>query len=77
MITEKSKTTSVKSVNLLSTSKYAGDCLECAARVSVCGRPFTADLTCPRCGAVNAYENSLQPVRVKQRQEKFDVIIKI
>ena len=63
----------------IKTQKYAhmdtwqGFCLNCRAKLSFCGKPFTADLECPTCGAVNGYENSFQPVRLKDRIEVFDV----
>lgn len=50
-----------------------GRCLNCEADLSFCGKPFTADLRCPKCGAVNAYEDSFQPIRLKDRIEVFDV----
>jgi hypothetical protein len=42
-----------------------GYCLKCKAQLSFCGKPFTADLTCDSCGAVNVYEESQQPVRLR------------
>ena len=39
-----------------------GNCLNCGSRVSRCGTPFTADLKCPACGALNVYRESQQPV---------------
>jgi hypothetical protein len=41
-----------------------GYCLKCGSRVSRCGIPFTAEIVCPACGALNVYEESQQPVRL-------------
>jgi hypothetical protein len=41
-----------------------GLCLRCGERISRCGRPFTDSITCHKCGAVNIYEDSQQPVRL-------------
>ncbi len=46
--------------------KY-GKCLNCAARLTFCGQPFTSDIACPKCGVVNVYVESFQPVRLKER----------
>lgn len=54
-------------------SDMVGMCLKCSSRLSLCGAPFTADLECPKCGAVNGYEDSFQPVRLKDSVENFDV----
>ena len=51
----------------------AAGCLKCGSRLSFCGMPFTADLECPKCGAINAYEASFQPVRLKERIENSEV----
>lgn len=42
-----------------------GMCLKCGKRLSFCGKPFTDDIRCPNCGAVNQYVESQQPVRIK------------
>lgn len=42
-----------------------GYCLGCKAQLSFCGKPFTAELVCRSCGAVNVYEESQQPARIK------------
>jgi hypothetical protein len=42
-----------------------GMCINCAKRLTMCGEPFTADIECPNCGAVNVYEESQQPARIK------------
>ena len=48
-----------------SDAESTGYCLNCKAQLSFCGKPFTAELVCDQCGAVNIYEKSQQPVRVK------------
>ena len=42
-----------------------GYCLRCKAGITYCGEPFSADISCPKCGAVNEFENSQQPTRLK------------
>jgi hypothetical protein len=46
------------------TVESTGYCLGCNAQLSFCGIPFTANLTCNKCGAVNIYEDSQQPIRL-------------
>ena len=46
---------------------HIGYCLGCAARLTFCGQPFTADIECPNCGAVNVYTHSFTPNKVKGR----------
>jgi len=41
-------------------------CLACGNFLSYCGKPFSAELKCPSCGAVNIYENSQQPKGLKE-----------
>ncbi len=52
-----------------------GFCLNCGSRLSFCGYPFTADLKCPKCGAVNAYVASYQPVSLKAKVELAEATI--
>jgi phage FluMu protein Com len=40
-------------------------CLACGNQLSYCGKPFTLEIACPSCRAVNVYEDSQQPVRIK------------
>jgi hypothetical protein len=46
-------------------ARSTGYCLNCKAQLSFCGKPFTADLICAKCGVVNVYQESQQPVRIK------------
>lgn len=46
-------------------AKFIGYCLNCRAQLSFCGKPFTDELTCRFCGAINVYEESQQPARLK------------
>jgi ribosomal protein L40E len=41
-----------------------GLCLRCGARLTFCGKPFTAEIQCRSCFSINVYENSWQPVRL-------------
>lgn len=54
-----------KSVKRLSVAESVGYCLNCKAQLSFCGKPFTAEIPCIKCGAVNIYEESQQAVRLK------------
>lgn len=40
-------------------------CLKCGRFLSYGGKPFTAEIKCPACGAVNVYEDSQQPKCLK------------
>lgn len=40
-------------------------CLACGAFLSYCGKPFSAEIKCPSCGAINIYEDSQQPKGLK------------
>lgn len=68
MSTNKSTSREQKSVN-------EGYCLECGYRLSVCGRPFTADLDCSKCGAINRYIESYQPFTVIPTVEVYEVTV--
>lgn len=46
-----------------------GLCLGCGHKLSVCGLPFTADLECDNCHAVNSYRHSRQPVDFRASTE--------
>ncbi len=39
-----------------------GRCLKCRARLTYCGRPFTAEIPCRMCLYINIYRQSQQPV---------------
>lgn len=43
-----------------------GKCLNCKAQMSFCGLPYSAEISCPKCGAVNVFEESFQPVRLRE-----------
>lgn len=43
-----------------------GYCLNCGKRLTLCGVPFSGEFQCKPCGAVNIYEDSQQPIRLKQ-----------
>ena len=45
--------------------KSTGYCLSCGAQVSYCGKPFSAEIACPKCGAVNIYAEAQQPTALK------------
>jgi hypothetical protein len=64
-----------KSKNSGHRATNSGYCLKCGYRLSVCGRPFTTDIQCPKCGTVNSYVQSYQPVTVKTAVEEFEVIV--
>ena len=54
-----------KDTKCVDRSTSIGKCLNCGKRLSFCGKPFTADLRCPNCGAVNVYRDSQQPLELK------------
>lgn len=54
----------MRPANTISLANSVGYCLNCGAQVSVCGKPFSAELRCQRCGVFNVYENSQQPSRL-------------
>jgi hypothetical protein len=49
---------------VIPSSSKIGMCINCGKRVSYCGKPFSAEIACPHCGAVNVYEDSQQPIRL-------------
>lgn len=42
-----------------------GKCLNCGARLTLCGTPFSLEVTCRKCLRINIYEESQQPSRLK------------
>jgi len=66
MLTQNMDTSSTKTQNVPKSSVAVGKCLSCGNRLSFCGKPFTAELTCPSCSAVNVYEDSQQPAKLKK-----------
>jgi hypothetical protein len=53
-----------KSSRKLSLRPGESACLGCGERLTYCGKPFTADIACPKCGAINLYRESQKPERV-------------
>lgn len=47
------------------TGAGVGYCLNCGERLSYCGRAFSTEIRCSKCGKVNIYEDSQQPKRVR------------
>jgi hypothetical protein len=41
-------------------------CLGCGEHLAYCGKPFSADLKCRSCGAINVYEDSQQPKSLRR-----------
>ena len=41
------------------------NCLACGQHLAYCGKPFSAVLACPKCGAANVYCESQQPSRLQ------------
>jgi hypothetical protein len=39
-----------------------GMCLNCGRRITLCGKPFTADIQCSKCLYINAFVDSQQPI---------------
>jgi len=42
-----------------------GLCLRCGRSLTLCGETFTLEVRCDKCFAINVYEDSQQPVRLK------------
>ncbi len=42
--------------------KAVGLCLSCSHRITLCGKPFTADIECSKCHTINNFRDSQQPV---------------
>jgi hypothetical protein len=42
-----------------------GKCLRCGSRLTLCGRPFSAEIPCVKCFCINIYVASRQPVAVR------------
>ena len=40
-------------------------CLACGKKLTYCGKPFSADIACPNCGAINFYRESQKPESVR------------
>lgn len=47
------------------TQKIRSYCVQCRCYLAETAVPVTVDVKCSRCGAVNAYEESQQPTRLK------------
>jgi hypothetical protein len=39
-----------------------GLCLKCGHRLTLCGKPFTADITCSKCSYINSFKDSQKPI---------------
>gem|GEM_PF-5516534 len=52
-----------------------GLCLACGTRLSLCGLPFSADIRCLACGAINEYRQSFQAVRLIAAVEQLEVVV--
>jgi hypothetical protein len=52
----------------INNSKSIGMCLGCGRRLTLCGKPFTADIECHKCGVINSYIDSQQPTLKGVRQ---------
>ena len=39
-----------------------GLCINCGNRITLCGRPFTAEVRCCKCHHINIFDMSQQPV---------------
>jgi phage FluMu protein Com len=58
------------SVNRIANKKRNMDsgksaCLGCGKHLAYCGEPFSAEIVCPHCGAVNVYVDSQKPSEVR------------
>jgi hypothetical protein len=39
-----------------------GLCMNCRHKITLCGRPFSADIECNKCSYINHFDMSQQPV---------------
>jgi hypothetical protein len=46
----------------ISKAEMIGLCLNCGVRITLCGKPFTADIPCCKCLYINVFQESRQPV---------------
>ncbi len=42
-----------------------GLCLRCGYELTYCGEPFSLEIRCDKCGTVNIYKDSQQPIGVE------------
>lgn len=42
-----------------------GLCLNCSHKLTLCGKPFTADVICVKCNYMNHFVSSKQPVHAR------------
>jgi hypothetical protein len=45
-----------------------GLCINCGHRVTLCGRPFTAEIECRNCKKINVFIESQQPVAIRDKE---------
>lgn len=43
-------------------AKYIGVCINCGKKITLCGKPFTAQIPCHKCLYINLFQESQQPV---------------
>lgn len=58
-----------RSVKTEKRAESMGYCLKCGAQISFCGKPFSAEIACLKCGAVNVWEESQQPKFLKHEEQ--------
>ena len=39
-----------------------GMCINCGRRITLCGKPFSAEIPCHKCLYINVFKDSQQPV---------------
>jgi len=49
-------------------TEMTGMCLKCGNRITLCGRPFTAEIECNKCHYINSFNNSQQPAGGRESQ---------
>jgi hypothetical protein len=50
--------------------QFVGLCLKCCSRLTLCGKPFSADIRCSKCFIINVFRDSQQPVAVRDMDGK-------
>ncbi len=47
-------------------SGWVSSCLRCSRQLTVSAVPFSGEVECPHCGAVNIFENSQKPEAMRE-----------
>jgi len=65
MSTTDSDNTQISVNDRVSPRSSIGLCISCGHRVTLCGRPFSAEIACGNCKKINVFIDSQQPVAIR------------